>query len=98
MSDGAIVTSGDYENFRIHQGVRYHHILDPRTGKPANGCQSVTVIAPLAETADALATAVFVLGPAEGLRLIREQPQTEVMLMDAQGQVHITEGFNSAVR
>jgi thiamine biosynthesis lipoprotein len=98
MSDGAIVTSGDYENFRMHQGVRYHHILDPRTGRPANGCQSVTVIAPLAETADALATAVFVLGPAEGLRLIREQPQTEVMLMDAQGQVHITEGFNSAVR
>lgn len=93
MSDGAIVTSGDYENFRIHEGKRYHHILDPRTGKPAQGCQSVTVTAPLAETADAFATAVFVLGPKEGLRLIREQPQIEAMLVGAQGQIHLTEGF-----
>jgi thiamine biosynthesis lipoprotein len=97
MSNGAIVTSGDYENYRIHEGRRYHHILDPRTGKPAQGCQSVTIISTRAETADALATAAFVLGPGEGWDLILQQANTEAMMVDAAGQLHLTSGFRKKV-
>lgn len=97
MSDGAIVTSGDYENYRIHEGRRYHHILDPRAGKPAQGCQSVTIITAKAETADALATAAFVLGPREGWNLILQQANTEAMMVDASGELHLTSGFSKKI-
>jgi FAD:protein FMN transferase len=66
VSNRAVCTSGDYEKRSADGG---HHILDPRTGASANGVASVTVIAPTAMLADALATAAFVLGPAEGIRL-----------------------------
>ena len=66
VSNRAVCTSGDYERRSADGG---HHILDPRTGASANGVASVTVIAPSAMLADALATAAFVLGPAEGIRL-----------------------------
>ena len=66
VSNRAVCTSGDYEKRSADGG---HHILDPRTGASANGVASVTVIAPTAMLADALATAAFVLGPADGIRL-----------------------------
>jgi FAD:protein FMN transferase len=66
VSNRAVCTSGDYEKRSADGG---HHILDPRTGGSANGVASVTVIAPTAMLADALATAAFVLGPADGIRL-----------------------------
>ena len=75
LKDTAIVTSGDYERFFITDGVRYHHILDPSTGQPARGCQSVTVLAPTAAEADACATAAFVLGPSAGARLSARTPR-----------------------
>jgi len=67
LSDRAVCTSGDYERRSAKQSG--HHILDPRTGSSANAVVSVTVIAPNAMLADALATAAFVLGPAEGMQL-----------------------------
>ena len=70
LADTAVVTSGDYERFFERDGVRYHHLFDPATGQPARRCQSVTVVAPEAMLADALATAVFVLGPGPGLKLL----------------------------
>ena len=97
MSDGAIVTSGDYENYRILEGQRYHHILDPRTGKPAQGCQSVTVISTKAEMADAFATAAFVLGPRRGMDLILQQANTEAMIVDSKGQHQVTNGFRKKI-
>lgn len=66
----AVATSGDYERFRVVDGVRYHHLLDPRTGRPATAARQVTVVVPAGplagEQADALATALFVLGPQHG--------------------------------
>ena len=68
--DAAIATSGDYRNYFEHDGRRYSHVLDPRTGWPVHhGLTSVTVIASSAATADALATALLVLGPETGLQL-----------------------------
>lgn len=92
MTGGALVTSGDYERFRMVDGVRYHHIIDPRTGRPARGTSSVSVIAPSAEQADALATAIFVLGREKGLALA-EAEGVDVMLIDEQGNTHRTDGF-----
>ena len=70
LRDAAIATSGDYRNYFEHEGERYAHVLDPRTGWPvSHGLTSVTVIASSAATADALATALLVLGPEKGLQL-----------------------------
>lgn len=67
MNDGeAIATSGDYERFASYGGRKYHHIIDPRTGKPSASLASVSVIAGDPVTADAYATALFVMGPLEG--------------------------------
>ncbi len=68
VSNRAVCTSGDYEK-RAPAGDGGHHILDPRTGVSARSVASVTVVAPTAMLADALATAAFVLGPADGIRL-----------------------------
>ncbi len=72
--DGAVATSGDYRNFFETNGVRYAHIIDPRTGMPANHqLASVTVIAENCETADGWATALSVLGPGEGYQLAENE-------------------------
>jgi len=93
LTNRAVATSGDYERFYIYQGVRYHHILDPRTGRPARSCRSVTVIAPTTMEADALATAVFVLGPVKGRTLLRDRTQVEGMIVDGEGRTFATTGF-----
>ena len=77
----SIATSGDYERYFIQDGKRYHHILDPKTGYPAEGCISVTVVAESAVLADAYATAVFVLGPAEGMTLIEHRDDLEGLIV-----------------
>ena len=89
----AVVTSGDYERFFIEQEVRYHHILDPATGQPARGCQSVTLVAKEAIAADALATGVFVLGPEEGMKLVESMKDTEAMIVDAEGNISVSSGL-----
>ena len=93
ISDAAVATSGDYERFRIVDGVRFHHILDPRTGYPAEECMSVTVVTAKAYEADALATAVFVLGPSEGMALLERLPGTEGLIVDAGGRVTVSTGL-----
>jgi thiamine biosynthesis lipoprotein len=91
--EGALVTSGDYERTYLWEGQRIHHILDPRTGYPARHCQSVTVWAATALDADALATAVFVLGPKDGLALLKTRPPAEGLVVDAEGRSFETAGF-----
>ncbi len=70
MGDGAVATSGDYQRCFTIDGVRYHHILNPRSGVPARGCASVTVLASSAMMADAWATAIFVMGPGLGMEML----------------------------
>jgi thiamine biosynthesis lipoprotein len=91
LTDTAIVTSGDYERFFMVDGVRYHHILDPASGLPARGCQSVTVLAPTAAEADACATAAFVLGPSRGLAFLRSRPGVRGVIVDADGGLQWTD-------
>ena len=93
LRDASLSTSGDYEHFFIVDGVRYHHILDVQTGYPARGCRSVTVLAPEAATADALSTAAFIMGPKAGLRLLRQFPGAEGVVVDAENRVHVSKGL-----
>ncbi len=82
LTNKAIATSGNYENFYIDQGKRYAHIIDPRSGSTvSNAIRSVTVIADDCATADALATAVFVLGEDNGLKLIEQLADIECVLV-----------------
>jgi thiamine biosynthesis lipoprotein len=93
LEDARLGTSGDYERYFIADGKRYHHLLDPRSGRPARGAQSATVIAEDATAADALATAAFVLGPERGVRLIEEIDGAEALIIDADGEEHTTRYF-----
>ncbi len=92
-SNRAVATSGDYERFRIVNGVRYHHIIDPRTGWPATASISVTVIAETAERAVVLCKPIFILGPAKGLAFAKAQG-VETLIVDSQGKRWSTDGFN----
>jgi len=81
VDDQSVATSGDYERFFIVDSVRYHHILNPKTGYPAQGCMSVTVVAESAMEADALSTTIFVLGPKKGFQFAKSLPEIEVVIL-----------------
>nr|WP_246041120.1 FAD:protein FMN transferase [Flavivirga rizhaonensis] len=87
ITNGAVVTSGNYEKFVSFNGKRYSHIIDPRTGYPSSGIISVTVFAPKAELADALATSVFVMGIETGLDRINQLPKIECIIIDDKGNI-----------
>jgi thiamine biosynthesis lipoprotein len=87
LSQAAVSTSGDYEKFFFRGGERYHHLLTPSTGLPARECQSVTIMAPSAMDADALATSIFVLGPKKGFALLEHFPDAQAILVDRRGSV-----------
>ena len=94
LTDAAVVTSGNYERYFTAGGTRYAHILDPRTGLPTAGLTSATVICPDAELADALATALFVLGVGEGLRLVDGVRGVEALLIDDEARLYQSAGLN----
>ena len=89
VRDAAIVSSGDYERFFELGGRRYHHIIDLKTGLPADRSVAVTVIAPDATTADAYATAAFVIGPT-ALDLAARVPGLELAVLAPDGRIHTT--------
>jgi thiamine biosynthesis lipoprotein len=91
--DESISTSGDYERYFDENGVRYHHILDPKTGDSARAVRSVTVIGPYAVMTDALSTSLFVLGVERGLELIDQMSIYEAILVDQQGELHFSNGL-----
>ncbi|MEI7423641.1 MAG: FAD:protein FMN transferase [Prolixibacteraceae bacterium] len=84
---GSIGTSGDYENFVEFNGIRYTHIIDPRTGWPVHGIVSVTLFGPNAELSTALTKAIFVMGKDVGLNVIRQLKGLEYVVVDDQGKI-----------
>ena len=93
LEDSAISTSGDYERYFEADGVRYHHILDPKSGDSARALRSVSIIGELAIDTDALSTSVFVLGVKQGLELVNSLPNTEAIIIDNEGRLHYSEGL-----
>ncbi len=91
IHEGAVVTSGNYEKYVSFNGKRYSHIIDPRTGYPSSGIVSVTIFAPKAELADALATSIFVMGKDAGLDRINQLPKIECIIIDDQGDIHTSD-------
>jgi thiamine biosynthesis lipoprotein len=93
LEDAAISTSGDYERYFDEDGVRYHHILDPGTGKSTHSVRSTSIIGSTAMDTDALSTSVFVLGVDAGLQLINSLPDTEAIIIDKDGELHYSTGL-----
>lgn len=96
LVDKAVSTSGDYERYFFEDGMRFHHILDPKTGYPARGSRSVTVIAANGVEADSFSTAVFVLGPKEGMKLL-EKIGFDGLVVDEAGEIFMTSGLRGKV-
>lgn len=95
LSDTAISTSGDYERFFEVDGVRHHHIINPKTGKSASGVRSVTVVASDATTTEGLTKSVFIKGAVEGLRLVHSLKNVDAIVIDDQGKVHVSSGLQT---
>jgi thiamine biosynthesis lipoprotein len=93
LEDAAISTSGDYERYFDEKGVRYHHIIDPKTGKSPHGIRSVTVIAPTSTFAEGLTKSVFIMGPERGLALVEGKPDCDAVVVTAEGKVLYSKGL-----
>ena len=97
-TDASLVSSGDYERYFEQDGVRYHHILDPRTGYPAkSGLSGVTILTDGSVDGDALSTAVFILGKNEGLELIESIEGAECILVSDTGGITLSTGLANDV-
>ena len=88
LEDSAVETSGSYEKYVVFNGIRYSHIIDTRTGYPAQGLVSVSVFAKTTEVADALATGIFVLGKEKGMALVNKLPGIGCIMVDDKGKVY----------
>ncbi len=97
LEDASTSSSGDYEHYFFGpDGRRYHHIIDPETGWPAGGVRSVCVVHPEATLADALSTAIFVLGPERGLEFAGREG-FDALIIDDQDNVLMTDGMRARV-
>lgn len=97
VKDRSVVTSGDYERYFEYEGVRYTHLIDPRTGYPQQELASITVVAPTGTQADALATAVAVMGMEKGLEFLESLPDVEGLLVGVDGRMGMTSGMEKMV-
>lgn len=100
VSDEVIDASGVYERFFIQDEVRYHHILDPRTGLPSqNGLKSITIMSPNATDADALSTGVFLMGLEEGMKYLESLPgNIEAFFITDDNKIHATSGIRERLQ
>ncbi len=94
LSDKYISTSGDYERFVIKENKRYHHIIDPRTGKPSKGTISATLIGDKGAIIDPLTKVPFILGPDEGMKIVKKLG-AEAIIVDDQEKIYVTDGINN---
>ncbi len=95
LQDEAISTSGDYERYFEEDGVRYHHILVPGTGKSPDAVRSVTIIGPTATRTDGLSKTVFILGVERGLEFVRRLGDVEAVIVDKDGRVFYSDGLEA---
>ncbi len=93
LEDTSISTSGDYERYFEADGERFHHLIDPATGRSPRSVHSVTVLAEDGLTTEALSKCVFVLGVEKGLRLIESQRGVDAVVIDACGALHCSSGL-----
>lgn len=90
--ESSVATSGNYEKFVNFNGKKYTHIIDPRTGYPSSGINSVSILAKSAELCDALATAIFIMGKEAGLSLINQLGGTEAIIVDSHNKIYKSGG------
>jgi thiamine biosynthesis lipoprotein len=95
LEDAALSTSGDYERFFEREGQRFHHLIDPKTGRSPQGVHSVTIVADDGLTTEALSKCVFVMGLHDGMRFIESQPGVDAVVVDAAGALHYSSGLLS---
>ncbi|MGK0460929.1 MAG: thiamine biosynthesis lipoprotein [Candidatus Azotimanducaceae bacterium] len=93
LMNASVSTSGDYERFFEEDGVRYHHIIDPKSGDSARSVMSVTIIGAETTATDALSTSVFVMGVDKGIALIDRLIGIDAIVVDSDGDVHTSEGL-----
>jgi len=93
LEDTAVSTSGDYERFFDEDGVRYHHIIDPATGKSPHAVRSVTVIGPDATLTEGLTKSLFILGPERGIALIDAREDVDAVIVASDGKVWYSKGL-----
>ena len=98
LENEAVSTAGDYQSYFMKDGIRYHHILDPKTLQPARLCQSVTVVAKKGVQADGLDTGIFVMGPQRGMALVERLPNVEAVIVDKNGQLSVSSGLYSRLK
>ncbi len=98
LDEGAVSTTGDYQRVKIIDGQRYHHVIDPKTGHPAPGFMSVTVVTKKsAAYADALSTGLAVMGRKKALRLVEKTTGVEAIFVDANGRTWVSTGLKNQV-
>jgi thiamine biosynthesis lipoprotein len=98
LQDTSISTSGDYERYFERDGVRHHHLIDPKTGTSPSALHSVTILAADGLTSEALSKCVFVMGLSRGMRLVESQPGVDAVVVDATGTLHFSSGLAAAGR
>jgi FAD:protein FMN transferase len=98
IEDHSFSTSGDYERGFVKDGVRYHHILDPRTAFPATASRSVTILAKDAFTADAWSKVLFILGWKKAMPIVEQLPDFDAVFVDSANQVHISSGLRDRLK
>lgn len=93
LQETSISTSGDYERYFIEDGERFHHLIDPASGRSPSGVHSVTILAEDGLSAEAFSKCVFVLGLEKGMQLMASHPSLNAVVVDAQGGLHFSSGL-----